>query len=379
MPFVKLDCKILDSTLWLDIDASRMFITALLMAAPWDTEVEMEQLDVNTMEPTGWKLPPGWYGFVPAAGPGIVRRAGLDIKPGMAALVRLGAPEPESRSPSYEGRRLVRVNGGFVVLNYMLYREKDHNAAERMRNHRLLAKSGWAEGIKAQGGRCDCCGDRFELPYAKYVVRDHDHKTSKNRGLVCQSCNKVIGLIERGLRTYSDKNGVCQRYIDRYAVTAHVTGVHPNVTQAEAEAEAEGGVYPPLPPHDDIQKANIVVIGADSALDDGTVVPEKSNGAGRRKQPPCPHEAIIELYHEILPMCPKVRIWTDKRKHMLITRWREDPERQSLAWWRGYFKDIAESRFLTGRSKENFTVTLEWLIKPSNLVKVYEGTYHHDR
>lgn len=128
MSFVKLDCKILDSTLWLDIEAREIFITALLMAAPWETDIGMHQLDVNTMKPTGWKVPAGWYGLVPAAGPGIVRRAGLEMKAGMAALARLGAPEPESRSPSYEGRRLVRVNGGFVVLNYMTYRDKDNSA-----------------------------------------------------------------------------------------------------------------------------------------------------------------------------------------------------------------------------------------------------------
>jgi hypothetical protein len=136
MPFVKLDCKILDSTLWLDRDARDIFITALLMAIPWDTEVPMPQLDVNTMKPTGWEVPPGWYGFVPAAGPGIVRREGMDMAQGMAALVRLGTPEPESRSPSYEGRRLVRVSGGFVVLNYMIYREKDLTGAERTRRWR---------------------------------------------------------------------------------------------------------------------------------------------------------------------------------------------------------------------------------------------------
>lgn len=143
MPFVKLDCKILDSTLWLDVEARDIFITALLMAGPWDTEKPMPQLDVNTMEPTGWEVPPGWYGFVPAAGPGIARRAGLDIKAGMAALVRLGATERESRSPSYEGRRLVRISGGFVVLNYMIYREKDTSALRQKR---------WREKQKGSNG-----------------------------------------------------------------------------------------------------------------------------------------------------------------------------------------------------------------------------------
>lgn len=136
MPFVKLDCKLLHSTLWLDVDGTRIFITALLMAEPWVCDEPVAQLDVNTMKPTGWKVPAGWYGFVPAAGPGIVTAAVLDMKVGMNALVRLGMPEAESRSPEFDGRRLVRVRGGFVVLNYMHYREQDLTGAERQRRWR---------------------------------------------------------------------------------------------------------------------------------------------------------------------------------------------------------------------------------------------------
>src|SRR3990167_930952 len=36
MPFVKLDCGILDSTLWFDRDARDVFLTALLMAVPYE-------------------------------------------------------------------------------------------------------------------------------------------------------------------------------------------------------------------------------------------------------------------------------------------------------------------------------------------------------
>jgi hypothetical protein len=140
MPFVKLDCKLLHSTLWLDVDATRIFITALLMAEPWVCDEPVAELDVNTMKPTGWEVPSGWYGFVPAAGPGIVSAALLDMKVGMDALVRLGTPEPESRSPEFDGRRLVRVRGGFVVLNYMHYREQDLTGAERQRRWRQRNK-----------------------------------------------------------------------------------------------------------------------------------------------------------------------------------------------------------------------------------------------
>lgn len=140
MSFVKLDCGMLDSTIWVDRDAREVFITALLMARPKQTTEPMNQIGVRTLEPTGFVVPPGWYGWIAAAGPGIVRRAGMDQEPGLAALERLGTPELDSRTPDFDGRRLIRVDGGYLALNYMRYRDKDHTAAERMRRWRLKPK-----------------------------------------------------------------------------------------------------------------------------------------------------------------------------------------------------------------------------------------------
>ena len=39
-------------------------------------------------------------------------------------------------STAYDGRRLVRIDGGFIVLNFAVYREKDHSAAKRQREYR---------------------------------------------------------------------------------------------------------------------------------------------------------------------------------------------------------------------------------------------------
>jgi hypothetical protein len=136
MAFVKLDCGILDSTLWADRDAKDLFITALLMAAPHELVEPMEQIRVRSLEKTGFVIPPGWYGMVRAAGQGIVRRHGMEMEAGLAALERLGAPEPDSRTPDFEGRRLARVDGGYIVLNFKKYRDKDHTSAERSRRYR---------------------------------------------------------------------------------------------------------------------------------------------------------------------------------------------------------------------------------------------------
>jgi hypothetical protein len=136
MAYVKLDTGILDSTLWSERDSREIFITALLMATPKEIEEAMPQLSVRSLEPTGFVVPPGKYGFVAAAGIGIGRRAGLDEETTYKALEVLGSPEGQSRSPEFEGRRLVRVAGGYVVLNYFRYRDKDHTAAIRQQRKR---------------------------------------------------------------------------------------------------------------------------------------------------------------------------------------------------------------------------------------------------
>ncbi len=126
----------LDSTIWYQRASRDLFITALLMARPHELREPTAQLQVDRLEGTGWTVPPGWYGFVAAAGPGIAARAQVDWTEARDALVRLGEPEPESRSQEFDGRRLVRVNGGYIVLNYDKYRTRDYGAAERMKRYR---------------------------------------------------------------------------------------------------------------------------------------------------------------------------------------------------------------------------------------------------
>lgn len=138
MAFVKLDVGILDSTLWALPLERDIFLTGLCMSKPFTLTQPMPQLDVTTGQPTGWEVPPGDYGFIASAGPGIVRRAMLraSLEKGMAALTVLGEPEAESRSSDFEGRRLVRVNGGYIALNYQKYRDHDYTAAERQQRRR---------------------------------------------------------------------------------------------------------------------------------------------------------------------------------------------------------------------------------------------------
>lgn len=142
MPFVKLDCGMLNSTIWVDRPAREIFITALLMAEPITYDEPAPQIAVRTLDFTGWNAPPGNYGLVPAAGVGIAARCGMDLELGLCALERLGAPEPDSRSHEHDGRRMIRVDGGYLILNYGRYRDRDYSNATRQKRWRDRQKDG---------------------------------------------------------------------------------------------------------------------------------------------------------------------------------------------------------------------------------------------
>lgn len=90
-----------------------------------------------------------------------------------------------------------------------------------------------------------------------------------------------------------------------------------------------------------------------------------------------PAEEILAAYRELLPDFPQPRKLDADRKKKIIARWREDPERQSLGWWREFWGYVAKSDFLTGRSGKWSACNIDWLLQPANMRKVTEGNYEN--
>lgn len=135
--FAKVSTGILDSSLWLGSEELRLvLLTSLLMAQPREFTEPVKEIAFGSLEGTGYEVPPGWYGWVDAAAPAIVARANVNTEKGTEALRQLTRPESESRSAEFEGRRILRVNGGFVILNFMRFRDHDTTAKDRMKRLR---------------------------------------------------------------------------------------------------------------------------------------------------------------------------------------------------------------------------------------------------
>ncbi|WP_313317808.1 helix-turn-helix domain-containing protein [Pseudomonas sp.] len=98
--------------------------------------------------------------------------------------------------------------------------------------------------------------------------------------------------------------------------------------------------------------------------------------AGSKK---APVDQIVALFNEILHKLPRVVLLNKDRKAKIQSRWAESPVHQDLDFWRDFFTQVESSDFLMGRlqGRENqFRCTFDWLIAPSNFVKVVEGNYH---
>jgi hypothetical protein len=119
--FVKLYGSILDSTIWLE---------PLPTKVVWITMLAMADAD----------------GCVVSSIPSLAKRAGVSREEVHTALATLAAPDPDSKTSDHEGRRIERVDGGWLILNHRKYRDMRTDTqiatAERVRKYRERHKQG---------------------------------------------------------------------------------------------------------------------------------------------------------------------------------------------------------------------------------------------
>ena len=90
----------------------------------------------------------------------------------------------------------------------------------------------------------------------------------------------------------------------------------------------------------------------------------------------CPHQKIINLWHEVLPELPGVKKWSKARQGKLNARWKENKKRQNLEYWKSLFEYIRGSDFLMGKVND-FRASLPWIISEEKFSRVIEGFYEN--
>jgi uncharacterized protein YdaU (DUF1376 family) len=89
-----------------------------------------------------------------------------------------------------------------------------------------------------------------------------------------------------------------------------------------------------------------------------------------------PYQQIIDLFHQHLPMCPRIKDLTDERKKIFKARWNQKELYQDAEWWNEFFSYIrARCPFLVGEGDKYFLISWDWLMTKSNFQKTQEGNY----
>lgn len=143
-----------------------------------------------------------------------------------------------------------------------------------------------------------------------------------------------------------------------------------------------------------------VYSSADAEAPADTPVPDGEKSKAKSKKPdsflpPCPHQKIIALYHEILPELPAVRGWNDSRAKTLNARWKESLQRlrkanipcteeSGLDWWRQFLQRIrAAPHYLHGFQRKDGSYWrppgLAWFLAPEKFLKIIEGGHLDNR
>jgi len=166
------------------------------------------------------------------------------------------------------------------------------------------------------------------------------------------------------------------------------------------ESGCEGNAPNPNPnpnPNPKVKPKDAVLRTESSPPENGVADPSEASAEPPDKPPKlvngsvpsCPIEAVIEAYHEALPMLPRVAVRNTVRDRLVSARWRQvfadgkaHNREEGLLLFREFFAYCRESKFLTGQAKAQapdrppFMADLQWLMSPTNFAKTVEGRYH---
>lgn len=171
-------------------------------------------------------------------------------------------------------------------------------------------------------------------------------------------------------------------YSSRMVKDEHVRTIRGESTRF-GEGSDESSKHSPKPPFGD---------GSSSSSPTSVKKKEPKGSSSPAKLPTCPTQSLIDLYHEILPDLPMVRLQTKDRARALQKVWawclnskrpdgtqRAETVEQALHWFRDYFARAGQNDFLMGRTPRsgehaNWRCDLDFLLTDRGMKHVIEKT-----
>jgi len=131
--YTKLFSSILDSTIWQEDKETKLV---------WITMLAMKN---------GQQI-------VEASIPGLAKRAGVTVSECEQAITRLLSPDQYSRTQDHKGRRIEAVDGGWLILNGVKYREK--LSSEERKEYKRAKQAEYRRRRKVLAHEAACDGAR---------------------------------------------------------------------------------------------------------------------------------------------------------------------------------------------------------------------------
>jgi hypothetical protein len=107
-----------------------------------------------------------------------------------------------------------------------------------------------------------------------------------------------------------------------------------------------------------------------------SATPDVPAASAKKNRQTCPHEELVDLYHESLPELPSI-VWSlwlkSSDAKSLQARWNEDKRHQSLDFWKRFFATVRTNQHWMGQGQSGWKgANLRWLVKKENFIKVAE-------
>ena len=87
---------------------------------------------------------------------------------------------------------------------------------------------------------------------------------------------------------------------------------------------------------------------------------------------PCPFKKIMDLYHQICVSYPRIEDIDGERKKAVAARWRKYGD---IAVFERVFRIAQASSFMKGENGRDWHADFDWMMRPSNIVKILEHKY----
>jgi hypothetical protein len=205
--YTKLFESIVRSSVWdLDSDTTKVWVTMMALA---DRD-----------------------GVVEASVPGLAHEARVPLAKTQQALDLFLSPDPYSRTPDHEGRRIVVVRGGWRLLNHAYYRglmsqeDQREKTRERVRRHREKKKQG-DQDVTPDVTLCNGCND---------IEEAEAESDTKEQQTTAKVPAEPLQLSHPKVKPKRAKATDVQQVLAVHAAAVnHVLRITPNHTQADRE------------------------------------------------------------------------------------------------------------------------------------------------